>query len=260
MGQTESKLLFKPNKQLIQVDKNALDRRTKKLPIDHNKQIQIDWDTSLKPMECMEISEQLSILKKLKKLSSKMLTENDSTVLTLDKSKLKEFVLKFENWIELVSKLGFEDDAENTNKLICSNPNISIINDCNKCIDNRISSILNTISRNQSIDNTLSDSSSSFDIFFKDKTTENKQNESVDSNQLLYEQYINLHGKPKRCEQFMIWAKQNGTTITFLQAKHLIQSNDHTAFDIHKTNVNIKKENILQSTDDSAYISEKKKK
>merc|ERR1712129_406040 len=56
---------------------------------------------------------------------------------------------------------------------------------------------------------------------------------SNEQNKMLWDEYVEQYGKPKRAEQFIIWSKQGGKVIKFVDANNFIKRQGLILLDMH---------------------------
>ena len=202
-----------------------------------------EWNEMLQCMDSMSATKQYRIVSKLKNIGDKLLNQEYSKYdrLYLDKSKLIHSVLSIEIGLEFLSKMGFEAHPSSQSKLVCKKVEVPVIRACIECLEQKLK-MLTMASPNMSPSklspNTSRGSLSCFDDEEDEEEDEEKEEKSEQTprvpmeHQLLWEEYVSLHGKPLRAEQFMFWAKQNGKSMKFVDAKKLMEENGHFVLDM----------------------------
>jgi len=210
-----------------------------------------DWNFLLLPMRRMDVNQQLRILYKLKKIADKMAKQDYDQYdkIYLNKSKLKYSVLVFNGGLQFLHCLGFEDHEEMQQKLVCKNINASIVKACIAALDTKIKTLLQSDGHLLSASSATSGATpmgpspslSNFDPFVdeNDEIKDEQDNDDKDEDQLLWEEYVREHGKPKRADQFMSWARSKGKSYSFKECKNLLVKNDHVVLDMHKRDASL---------------------
>ncbi len=107
--------------------------------------MQSEWNELLKSVDSLSKPQQLSILKKLKRIASRMTNEKyrNCRTIYLEMAPLQNSVLLLPN-IECLHRLGFEahdDPSVGGDKLKCTRVNVAVVSACTQCLEQRIDDI-----------------------------------------------------------------------------------------------------------------------
>ena len=119
--------------------------------------------------------QQLKMFEKLKKIAEKM-TRDDARYrqLLLDSKTLQTTVLRFDGGLEFLYNLGFEQDPQSSNKLICLKMDKRVVNACVTCLNGKIQLLKESLPEKPAQQKTMEEKIDNGDVKIDDINDESK--------------------------------------------------------------------------------------